>query len=116
MFIMNRAAREDFGDMQKRAALDALTKLFNKALDGSLHKQVAQLWTMSRAALIPKTDGSGGWRPLGIGEAWYRLLGRIIIAQESAKIGAALMPLQLAVGIEGGCSDGTGDYGPRQGE
>ena len=48
-----------------------------------------------------------GWRPLGIGESWYRLMGRAVLLQESVGIGRSLLPHQLAVGIKGGCEIGA---------
>jgi hypothetical protein len=59
---------------ERREAMTAFTAVCNQALSGKLHLSVAWLWATSRAALIPKDNGTG-WRPLGIGESWYRLMG-----------------------------------------
>ena len=91
----------------KEAALTTLTKLFNKVLDGSLDMGVMELWRTSRSALPPKNDGSGKFRPIGIGDGWYRLLGRVTSAKESPEIGNMLKPLQLAVGVASGCEIGA---------
>ena len=86
-----------------RAAGEAFTRVVNMALSGSMHTDVASIWAVSRAVLIPKNDGTGGWRPLGIGESWYRLLGRIAIRAQSRAVGEQLLPIQFAVGVSSGC-------------
>ena len=86
-----------------KAAGEAFTTLVNSALDGSMHADIATIWATSRAVLIPKNDDSGGWRPLGIGESWYRLIGRIAIAAQATALGSKLLPLQFAVGVPSGC-------------
>ena len=63
---------------------------------------VSPIWLRSRAVLIPK-DGSAGWRPLGIGEAWYRFVGRCAMQTAGASVGEKLLPMQLGCGIPGGC-------------
>jgi hypothetical protein len=78
-----------------------LTRIFNQAFAGTLHKGVVALWVTCRAALIPKPDGS--WRPLGMGECFYRLMGRVAIKSYSAEVGKELAPLQMCVGVSGGC-------------
>jgi hypothetical protein len=55
----------------------------------------------SRIVFIPKSDGSS--RPLGIGEAWLRLFGRILNQKFAARLAIQLSPIQLCVGISGGC-------------
>jgi hypothetical protein len=77
----------------------------NAVLNGSISKGVAALMALTRTVLIPK-DG-GGWRPLGIGEGWYRLLWRIVMGKVGAELGRNLMPNQLAVGVKGGCEIGA---------
>jgi len=72
-----------------------------------MHESVAAIWTCGRAALIPKPGVPNGWRPLGIGESWYRLMCRAIMLQYQKPIGTSLMPLQLAVGIPSGCEIGA---------
>ena len=78
-----------------------LAVLFNRGLSGELDGSVAAIWSVSRAALIPKDDEA--WRPLGIGEGWYRLMGRVINRKCAKTIGDLLNPLQLCVGVSGGC-------------
>lgn len=78
--------------------LKAISLMFNKMLRNQIP---SKLWTSSRSTMIPKT--AGGWRPLGIGEAWYRLLSKCIVLKVSTSVGHKLCPLQLGVGISGGC-------------
>ena len=86
--------------------MTTFTAVCNQALARKLHLSVVWLWATSRAALIPKDNGTG-WRLSGIGESWYRLMGRAVLLQESVGIGWSLIPHQLAVGIKGGCEIGA---------
>ena len=87
------------------AARTAFANLMNAVLNGSISKGVAALMALTRTVLIPK-DG-GGWRPLGIGEGWYRLLWKVVVGKVGAELGRNLMPHQLAVGVKGGCEIGA---------
>lgn len=80
-------------------ACTVLAQLCNRMLEG---RCASQLWLRSRSVLIPKR-GSDDWRPLGIGEAWYRLVGRCAVRAEGDGVGQHLLPLQLGCGIRGGC-------------
>jgi hypothetical protein len=86
-------SRDHRAEMQKK-----VTALFNAMLRGDIPNQ---LWCIGRAVLLPKDD-IGGIRPLGIGEAWYRFLGRAVIRKIGAEVGDQLRPLQLGIGISGG--------------
>lgn len=57
-------------------------------------------WVPSRALLLPK--GATAWLPPGIGECWYRLLGKTVMLLKGHVIGQELLPLQLGVGMKGG--------------
>lgn len=76
----------------------SIAVLFNRMLKNECS---SELWTPCRSVLIPKKDGN--WRPLGIGDAWYRFLGRVISKKVSNKVGNRLEPLQLGAGNCGGC-------------
>ena len=80
---------------------ETFTTVVNMCLDGSLAQGAVRIWSTGRAALIPKTDGS--WRPLGMGECWYRLMGRAVVRAVAQGVGDELGPLQVAVGDKGGC-------------
>jgi hypothetical protein len=75
-----------------------LSMFCNAMLAGKLQREV---WLRSRAILIPKKDGS--WRPLCIGEAWYRFVGRAAMLAHGKIVGEVLSPLQLGCGISSGC-------------
>lgn len=77
--------------------LRAITRLFNMMLSNRVRRDY---WVPSRAVLLPKGDTA--WRPLGIGECWYRLLGKTVMLTKGRGVGSALLPLQLGVGMKGG--------------
>ncbi len=55
-----------------------------------------------RAVLIHKPE-VGKFRPIGIGEAWYRLLGRCILKEIGGEVGELLAPIQMmGCGVSGG--------------
>jgi hypothetical protein len=60
-----------------------------------------RLWTKSRGALIPNLE-AGKFRLIGIGEAWYRLLGRCILKEVGREVGDQLPLLQMGCGVSGG--------------
>jgi hypothetical protein len=80
---------------------DLLAKLLNRMLSGRL---TSDLWLFSRSVLIPKS--SGGYRPLGIGDAWYRIAARAALFQLGPEVGRQFSPLQNGIGIPGGCEIG----------
>jgi len=58
------------------------------------------LWLRSRLVLLAKPGG--GVRPLAVGEAWTRLLGRALAARTSGRARDLLAPMQLGIGVRGG--------------
>lgn len=76
---------------------ESLTRLFNLMLRNRLNRE---WWTPSRAVLLPKGDDA--WRPLGIGDAFYRILGKAVMIAIGERIGCELRPIQLGVGTSGG--------------
>jgi hypothetical protein len=53
--------------------------LFNRMISGTLR---STWWNISRSVLIPKPSSDltqVNWRPLGIGDNWYRLMGRCVL-------------------------------------
>ncbi len=83
-----------------------LIPLFNKILRGKLPRT---FWTSSRATFIPKSNDPGQYRPLGIGEVWYRFFGKSLMQHFAEVItpafqtGADFLPLQLGCCVRGGC-------------
>jgi hypothetical protein len=92
--------RVSFNNLHSERLLGAMRKFVNRSMQGKLGVEAAALLTASRAVLIPK-DG-GGLRPLGIGEAWYRLISKCMCAAVVAKVSGKLAPLQLGSGFSGG--------------
>jgi hypothetical protein len=76
-----------------------VAEFFNLILAGRFKNK---LLTTSRSILIEKGN-NGEYRPLGIGESWYRFLGRLVSRILSVEVGYKLEPLQLGCGISGGC-------------
>jgi hypothetical protein len=75
-----------------------IAEFFNLILTGRFKNK---LLTTTRSILIEK--GNGEFRPLGIGETWYRLLARMVSKLIGIDVGGKLEPLQLGCGISGGC-------------
>lgn len=76
---------------------DALANLFNMMLQGNLS---AGIWISCRSVLVPKRNG--GERPLAIGEAFYRIMGRTVMQKLGKSLGKQLRPFQLGCGTDGG--------------
>jgi hypothetical protein len=63
-------------------ASDLVAAFCNLMLSGKLGSDI---WLRSRSVFIPKKDGRP--RPLGIGDAWYRLVGRVSHAKVGKRVG-----------------------------
>ena len=98
--VMHRSKQDN--DTVYEASIQSIVSFSNACYRGELCDRVMDLLTSSRSVLIPKPAEPGSVRPLGIGESWYRLIGRIAVAALGEGVGLELMPLQLAVGIPGG--------------
>ena len=73
-------------------------ELLNELLTGRVKH--ADIWLRSR--LVPLRKPGGGVRPIAIGEAWPRLLGRLLAARYAKTFAQALTPIQVGVGVRGG--------------
>jgi len=104
MMTMAKGTRSAANEKLLRART-AFANLINAVLNGSLSNKVAELMALTRSVLFPKPGG--GWRPLGIGEGWYRLMWRVVMGKVGLGLGRNLMPHQLAVGVKGGCEIGA---------
>jgi hypothetical protein len=100
-FMASNGNTEDNSRFGERVAA-----VFNRITDGSMPAHTRWLWTRSRAVLLPK-PGQDGYRPLGIGDTWYRLLMRVTYCTQYEQLGEKLVPHQLAVGVRGGCEIGA---------
>ena len=105
MLWQDREARPEHRTDEKEAFI-GLCLLINSACAGRLHPSVMALWSLCRAALLPKPDG-GGWRPLGIGDGWSRVMGKVVAKALAEGVGADMAPLQLAVGLKHGVEIGA---------
>lgn len=83
-------------DAFREAVLSLATAFVNNLLPRGCY----DLFIISRAVLIPKD--AGGWRPLGIGEAWYRFFSRLLCRKYLPNILPQMLPLQLGCGVSGG--------------
>ena len=69
---------------------------------GEFPEDCCRLWAVSRAALLPKDPEKVEYRPLGIGESWYRLMAQVIARAFATHAANVLAPLQVACGVPGG--------------
>jgi hypothetical protein len=53
-----------------------------------------------RAASLPSLA------PLGIGDSWYRFVGRVALSKVGDRVGSALSPVQLGIGVKNGAEIG----------
>jgi hypothetical protein len=77
-----------------------VTEFLNSMLKGTMPPSIRELFSVCRSVLIPKDEDS--YRPIGIGECWYRLMGTLASRILSEDVGKHLLPLQTAVGLPGG--------------
>lgn len=96
-FSLIRTLAETTGAITGGSWTGSITRLFNLMLRDRLSRD---WWTPSRAVLLPK--GSNTWRPLGIGDAFYRILGKAVMIAIGDRIGQEIRPIQLGVGTSGG--------------
>ena len=82
----------------EQAAAETAAKFLTLMANGRLGHQ--QLWLRSRMVLLSKPNG--GIRPLSVGEAWVRMLGRALAKRYAAQASAHLAPLQFGIGVQGG--------------
>ena len=73
----------------------------NLMLSGQL---CSQIWLRTRSVFVPKKNGDP--RPLGIGDAWYRFVGRVALSKVGERVGHALSPVQLGIGVRNGAEIG----------
>jgi hypothetical protein len=88
------------GDYSDRASL-LLATFCNLMLSGQLRSQV---WLRNRSVFVPKKNGRP--HPLGIGDSWYRFVGRVALSKVGDRVGSALSPVQLGIGVKNGAEIG----------
>ena len=58
----------------------------------------APVWLLTQSVFVSKKNGRS--RPLGIGDSWYRFVGRVALSKVGDRVGSALSPVQLGVGAK----------------
>ena len=81
--------------------LPALTAFTNMLLNGECPDAVRQILFGGRLIAIGKKDG--GVRPIAIGYTLRRLAAKCANSYVSSKIASLLSPIQVGVGVKGGC-------------
>ena len=84
----------------------AILEFFDRICEGTAHAELTYLFTISRGVVFCKP--TGGYRPVAIADAWYRLLARIIAQQVASDISENLLkPVQLGICAGSGCQIAT---------
>ena len=104
--ILQKLLGSDQGK-QPDGLLERLTEFFNLCIRGELPEQLAELWVMARLVLVEKPGQANAWRPIAVGETFYRLLGRAINFKVAKVVAVKLMPIQLACGVPSGAEIGV---------
>lgn len=79
---------------------ESVLSLAHAFVNNLLPRRMYDLFMVCRTVLLPKD--AGGWRPLGIGEAWYRLFARILCRKFVPSVLPQMQPLQMGCGTAGG--------------
>jgi hypothetical protein len=82
-------------------ASQLLATFCNLMFSGQL---LSQVWLRTRSVFVPKQNGRP--RPLGIGDSRYRFVGRVALSKFGDRIGHALLPVQLGIGVKNGAEIG----------
>ena len=83
------------------ALLTAITGLVNILLSGKCPPQVAAILFGGKLVALQKK--CGGVRPIAVGYTWRRLAAKCANRIALAVLGDSLLPIQLGVGVSGGC-------------
>jgi hypothetical protein len=83
------------------ALLTSITGFVNTLLDGKCHQDVAPV--LFGGNLIALEKKSGGIRPIAIGYTWRRIAAKCANAYATCVLSSYLSPIQLGVGVSGGC-------------
>jgi hypothetical protein len=86
---------------RRDGALTALTRLTNRMLAGKVPAVVAPYLCGARLHAAKKKDG--GIRPIAVGNLLRRLTSKCAAVSVAGKAAALLSPLQVGVGVRGGC-------------
>ena len=86
---------------RKEKTIESITDLVNNRLAGKIPKEVASYFCGANLFGAKKKDG--GIRPIAVGEILRRLVSKAAMRALSKKDEQLLSPLQLGVGVRGGC-------------
>ena len=84
-----------------RRLLTALTKLANAISRGDIPEYAIP--AVFGASLCAVGKREGGVRPIAVGSVYRRAAGKLGVRQSSSRLAAELAPVQLGVGVSGGC-------------
>lgn len=84
-----------------RALLSSITALVNTLLRGQCAPEVIPV--VFGASLTALEKKIGGMRPIAVGYFWRRLSAKYANYYVTAKLAAYFSPIQLGVGVRGGC-------------
>jgi hypothetical protein len=83
------------------ALLTSITGFVNSLLQGKCHPEVVPI--LFGGNLIALQKKTGGVRPIAIGYTWRRIAAKCANAYATYTLSSYLSPIQLGVGISGGC-------------
>jgi len=83
------------------ALLTSITGFVNSLLQGNCHPEVAPV--LFGGSLIALQKKSGGVPPVAIGYTWRRIAAKCANAYATYTLSSYLSPIQLGVGVSGGC-------------
>jgi hypothetical protein len=86
---------------QYQSFASGLTNLINFFLTGNVPSEISSI--MVSGTLVPVLKKDGGIRPIVVGEVIRRLVSKICVSEVSFDAMKYLQPLQLGVGVQGGC-------------
>ena len=89
------------GNYYSDRASKLLAMFCNLMLSGQLRFQV---WLRTRSVFVPRKNGRP--RPLGIGDSWYRFVGRAALSKVGERLDHALSPEKLGIGVKNGAEIG----------
>ena len=79
----------------------SISRLVNRLASGNLSHHPRGL--LFSASILPFKKKDGGIRPIAVGNVFRRLAAKIVCKAVSHGLGRELFPVQLGVGIRGGC-------------
>ena len=86
---------------RQEKTIESITNLVNNLLAGKMPKEIAKYFCGANLFGAKKKDG--GIRPIAVGEILRRLVSKAAMRALSKKAEQLLSPLQLGVGVRGGC-------------